>query len=311
MAWIQVHQQLKDHRKLLTAADELEIAPAHMLGLLISFWLWALDNAPNGSLSGISNRMIARAAQWERDPDDFVAALTAAELLKTTPDGLEIHDWYEYTGKLIDKREAEKNRSRRRRAAAAAAAASAAPDDRRTTAGQTEDEPQNDREPTAGRVEQSRVEQSRADKSREDTGGTAPDSAPAAPDQTPYKAIVALYHEICKSYPKLRTVSEHRKKAMAARWKEYGHDLDTFRELFEFAEASTFLKGKNKRNWTADFNWLMNSENMAKVLEGNYDNEKQNGGQNYGEHSGNAERPEHHQNAGEKTTLSGFRMADD
>ena len=41
MAWIQVHQQLKDHRKLLAAADELEIEPAHMLGLLISFWLWA------------------------------------------------------------------------------------------------------------------------------------------------------------------------------------------------------------------------------------------------------------------------------
>jgi len=36
------------------------------------------------------------------------------------------------------------------------------------------------------------------------------------------------------------------------------------------AEASQFLKGKNQRNWTADFNWLMNSENMAKVLEGKY-----------------------------------------
>ena len=62
MAWIQVHQQLKDHRKLLAAADELEIEPAHMLGLLISFWLWALDNAPSGSLQGISTRMFARAA---------------------------------------------------------------------------------------------------------------------------------------------------------------------------------------------------------------------------------------------------------
>ena len=50
MAWIQVHQQLKDHRKLLAAADELEIEPPHMLGLLTSFWLWALDNAPSGSL---------------------------------------------------------------------------------------------------------------------------------------------------------------------------------------------------------------------------------------------------------------------
>lgn len=59
MAWIQIHQQLKDHRKVLAAADELDIEPAHMLGLLISFWLWAIDNAPDGSLAGISDRMIA------------------------------------------------------------------------------------------------------------------------------------------------------------------------------------------------------------------------------------------------------------
>lgn len=94
--------------------------------------------------------------------------------------------------------------------------------------------------------------------------------APAAAEQTPYKAIVDMYHEICKSYPKLKKVSDNRKKAIAARWKEYGRDLDTFRSLFMFAEESSFLKGRNKRNWTADFNWLMNSENMAKVLEGNY-----------------------------------------
>ena len=116
MAWIQVHQQLKDHRKLLAAADELEIEPPHMLGLLTSFWLWALDNAPSGSLEGISNRNIARAAQWNKEPDAFVEAMKSAGFLDITEDGtLEIHDWYEYAGKLIDQREAEKQRSRRRR----------------------------------------------------------------------------------------------------------------------------------------------------------------------------------------------------
>lgn len=102
-------------------------------------------------------------------------------------------------------------------------------------------------------------------------------STPAEPvdaDKTPYKVIVTLYHDRCKSYPKLRGLSDKRKKAIAARWKEYEHSLDTFRELFEKAETSKFLKGESdsKRNWKADFNWLMNSENMAKVLEGKYDN---------------------------------------
>ena len=91
-----------------------------------------------------------------------------------------------------------------------------------------------------------------------------------AAEPVPYAEIVALYHEICTSYPALCKVSAKRKKAIAARWKEYGRNLDTFRELFTRAEASPFLKGKNDNNWTADFNWLMNSENMTKVLEGKY-----------------------------------------
>ena len=115
-----------------------------------------------------------------------------------------------------------------------------------------------------------------------------------------------MYHSICTSYPKLRNVSEQRKKAIAARWKEYKQNIDTFRELFEIAEASSFLKGKNQKNWTADFNWLMNSENMAKVLEGKY-NDKPKGGQPYAEHSEYNARAEN----GTRTTaaLSGFRMA--
>jgi hypothetical protein len=37
------------------------------------------------------------------------------------------------------------------------------------------------------------------------------------------------------------------------------------------AEASSFLKGSNDRNWTATFDWLIKDANMPKVLEGNYD----------------------------------------
>lgn len=272
MAWIQVHQTLKDHRKVLAAADELDIEPAHMLGLLISFWLWALDNAPTGSLAGISPRMIARAAQYNEDPGKFVDALKDVGLLDTDQEGnLELHDWYEYTGKLIDQREAEKLRSRRRRAAAAEAQP---PTDRRATAGQSADGTQDNREKAAGRVDQSRQDKTRLNQSRQEKEGEAANAAAPAADPVPYSEIVDLYHSICLSYPRLRNTSKKRKQAIAARWKEYGQNLETFRELFERAEASAFLKGKNGRNWAADFNWLLNSENMAKVLEGKYDEQR-------------------------------------
>jgi hypothetical protein len=83
-----------------------------------------------------------------------------------------------------------------------------------------------------------------------------------------YKQIVDLFHSICISFPKIRSLSDARKKAIKARMNTYS--LDEFRTMFENAEASSFLKGKNDRNWTATFDWLIKDANMAKVLEGNY-----------------------------------------
>ena len=80
--------------------------------------------------------------------------------------------------------------------------------------------------------------------------------------------IVDLYHSICKSFPTIRSLSEARKKAIKARLKNYS--LEDFKTVFENAENSSFLKGSNDRNWSANFDWLIADKNMAKVLEGNY-----------------------------------------
>ena len=226
MAWIQIHQQLKDHRKLLATADELEIEPAHMLGLLVSFWLWALDNTPSGSLEGISDRMIARAAQWNGEPGKFVEAMAHAGLLDVESDGnMQIHDWYEYTGKLIDQREAEKNRSRRRRAAAAADAAN----DRRTTVGQTEEEPPDDRQKAVGRVNQSRQDQTRLKQSTPTEG-----DLPHTP--TPVKepdAQERRFSEFWKLYPK-----KVGKKAALNAWKKIKPDADLFSRIMAAVDVA-------------------------------------------------------------------------
>lgn len=86
------------------------------------------------------------------------------------------------------------------------------------------------------------------------------------------KQIVDLFHSICISYPSVKTLSEARKKAIKARLKAYS--LDDFKILFEKAEASSFLKGSNERNWSATFDWLIKDSNMAKVIDGNYDNKE-------------------------------------
>lgn len=90
------------------------------------------------------------------------------------------------------------------------------------------------------------------------------------------KQVAALFNQICVSYPSVQSLSEARKKAIKARLKTYS--LDDFKTLFEKAEASDFLKGGNDRNWSANFDWLIRDSNMAKVLDGNYDNKS--GGRN-------------------------------
>ena len=94
--------------------------------------------------------------------------------------------------------------------------------------------------------------------------------------KTDLQSVVDLYHSICVSYPKIRSLSEARKKAIRARLNTYS--LEDFKAVFENAEASSFLKGSNDRNWTATFDWLIKDSNMAKVLEGNYADKGKQGG---------------------------------
>ena len=93
-----------------------------------------------------------------------------------------------------------------------------------------------------------------------------PEKTDAFSDQI--TTIRELYNSVCGSYPRLVKMSEARKKAIRARLRA-GYTVEDFQKLFEMAEASDFLKGKNNRNWSATFDWLVADSNMAKVLDGN------------------------------------------
>ena len=87
-----------------------------------------------------------------------------------------------------------------------------------------------------------------------------------------YQQIADMYNNTCVSFPSLVSLSDSRKKAIKARLNTY--TVADFEKLFIKAEASGFLKGKNDRNWSATFDWLIKDSNMAKVLDGNYDNKE-------------------------------------
>lgn len=97
-------------------------------------------------------------------------------------------------------------------------------------------------------------------------------------EKNKYQLIADMYNNTCVSFPRLTKLSDSRKKAIGARLKKYS--LEEIQRVFDLAEKSDFLKGNNSRNWSANFDWLMNDANMAKVLDGNYINKPRSQTQN-------------------------------
>ena len=120
--WIQVYSNLTSHRKTGRLADELGLTNNFVspdvvaVGILISLWTWAIQNASNGDLSDCSARIIAEACRWRKKPEQLIAALKSSGWMDE--DG-RLHDWEEYTCLLLaqedNRKERDKERARRYR----------------------------------------------------------------------------------------------------------------------------------------------------------------------------------------------------
>ena len=113
MAWIESHQELGAHPKTRRLARLLGCPATQAIGILQCLWWWAVDYAPDGDLGRYESGDIADACLWEGDADTLALALGAAGFLD---DGRYIHDWEEYTGRLITQRAANAERKRMSRA---------------------------------------------------------------------------------------------------------------------------------------------------------------------------------------------------
>lgn len=83
-----------------------------------------------------------------------------------------------------------------------------------------------------------------------------------------YQKIADLFNKICVSLPKVKMITDTRKKHIRSankiiegKWVEYFHTI----------ELSDFLCGR-KNKWKASFDWILKPANIVKILEGNYDN---------------------------------------
>ena len=92
--------------------------------------------------------------------------------------------------------------------------------------------------------------------------------------ETPYKEIAELYNSICISFNPIKQITDKRKGNMNARYKESKCNIEVFKILFTKMQESNFLKGGWDSGGKADFDWVMRPTNFVKVLEGKYDNNK-------------------------------------
>lgn len=86
------------------------------------------------------------------------------------------------------------------------------------------------------------------------------------------QAVVEAFAEICVDLPGAQRphLTDKRRKAIATLGNR-GYTLADLRSTFTKAQASTFCRGGGAKRWTATLDWLLQENNLAKVLEGQYD----------------------------------------
>ncbi len=86
------------------------------------------------------------------------------------------------------------------------------------------------------------------------------------PANIDYRFIVDQYNSICKNLLPIHNLTLKRKRIIAQCIKA-GFDPI---EVFQKAAQSSFLGGKNKEQWHATFDWILEPEHALKIVEGNY-----------------------------------------
>jgi DNA-binding transcriptional MerR regulator len=89
-------------------------------------------------------------------------------------------------------------------------------------------------------------------------------------DSTPYQAVLDSYHDHLPMLPKVKVLTDARKRHIKARWakaQKEGKDVSYFDRFFDHVSgADDFLLTSS---W-CNLEWLMKEANFVKVIEGNY-----------------------------------------
>ncbi len=117
MAWIESHQSIEKHPKVIQLGRSMEWSLDETIGRLHRFWWWCLEYAPTGDLRSVDPVMMANGIGLMGDfADRFATSMLRVHLIcplppsrarrRTRPDMtnlvmFRIHDWIEHAGRYL------------------------------------------------------------------------------------------------------------------------------------------------------------------------------------------------------------------
>lgn len=101
MPWIESHQALGSHPKVLDLAGRMNWTLDETLGKLHRFWWWCVDYAPDGDLRRFNDVVLAGSVGLASEhAESFVRAMVEARWLDRKPH-FRVHDWWDYVGRYL------------------------------------------------------------------------------------------------------------------------------------------------------------------------------------------------------------------
>lgn len=110
MAWIELHDDLPDHKKVIKLSGLLHLDKDAVVGKLIRLWLWALNNREDGVFQKCDVQTISEKMLYKGKAQGLIDAMLECRLLDECDGGYQIHKWDDRVCRLMDKRE-EKRRA--------------------------------------------------------------------------------------------------------------------------------------------------------------------------------------------------------
>ena len=273
MAWIEAHQNLPSHPKTKRLARLLNISIREAVGSLYMFWWWAMEYAEDGDLSNYDASDIADGVQWEGDPEEFLNAMIncgpgkKSGFIDKTENGMIIHDWQEYGGHYLEMREKNRKRIEKYRS------------ENSVTCTKQECNAYVTRTKRANITQQDITQHNLQDTTEQDTQNTTTPTHHPEDDSVKLQEIILCWNEklVPLGFPSVLKNTPARDKALQARINISADrkNLKWWQTLFDRIALSDFLKNSaQERSWFS-LDWLLNENNLVKVLEGKYDNRTQ------------------------------------